>query len=103
MNYEEKRASKRFDVEQDGEKTYLEFTLDGEEYRFKPLDTSSGGMGMLLTEDYPEVLEKLNVGDRIEMKYHTPENDLFMTLEVRHITQFNEGRYKGYYQVGLSY
>jgi c-di-GMP-binding flagellar brake protein YcgR len=103
MNHEEKRAYKRSDVEQDVEDTYLEFTLEGARYRFKPLDTSSGGMGMLVTDDYPEVLEKLRVGDQIEMKYRTPESDLLMTLEVRHITQFNEGRYKGHYQVGLSY
>ncbi len=102
MDYEERRAWERACVDQDEDDTFLAFTLAGTSYRFRPLDTSSGGMGMLVTNDFEEILEKLKVGDKIEMTYCTPENDMRMIFEIRHITQIRKGRYKGHYQVGLS-
>ncbi len=102
MDYEERRAHKRSDVEPGSEDTFLEFAWGGATYRFKPLDTSSGGMGMLVTDDDSEVLEKISVGDKIEMKYCTPEEDLFMIFKVRHISRLKQGLFAGHYQVGLS-
>jgi len=102
MDKEEGRASERICFDQEGEESCLEFTLGRKTYRFKPLDTSSGGMGMLVTDDDTEVLEKFEVGNKIEMKYRTPEDDLLMIFVIRHITQINKGAFKGHYQVGLS-
>jgi len=102
MGYEERRADERSGVDPNAEDFFLEVALDGTRYRFRPLDTSSGGMGMLVTDGYSEVLENLKVGDQLEMKYCTPEDDLLMIFKVRHITQIVKGLFEGHYQVGLT-
>ena len=40
--------------------------------------------------------------DEIEMTYRTPEDNLLMIFEIRHITQLEKGAFKGHHQVGLS-
>ena len=103
MDYEERRSYKRSYVELDDNETFLELKLDGTRYQFKPLNTSTGGMGMLVMDEDAKVLKVLDVGNRIQMKYCNPETDLLMTFEIRHITKIENGPFKGHYQVGLGF
>jgi c-di-GMP-binding flagellar brake protein YcgR len=99
---EERRKYKRSYIEPYDTSTLLEVTLGDKEYRFKLLDTSPGGMGMLVLEEEADVLKKLNVGDQIKMKYGTPQVSAFMNFQITHITLIMEGVHKGNYLVGLS-
>ncbi|MBW2608730.1 MAG: hypothetical protein JRC68_00080 [Deltaproteobacteria bacterium] len=82
--------------------TYLAFELNDKIYRFNLLDTSPGGMGMLVKKEESEVLNRLNIGDKIRVEYKTPEAGVLMDFEIMHITQFRRGRFNGHHQVGLS-
>ena len=99
---EERRGKKRSYIEPYDTETFLEFRLEGKKYRFKLLDTSPGGVGMLITKEDEEVVKKLKIGDRRKMKYATPEGSLYMDFELMHITPINRGRYEGHLQVGLA-
>ena len=82
--------------------TYLEFNLRGNDYRFNLLDTSPEGMGMLVKKDNAQILEDLDIGDRIRMEYKTPEASIPMDFEIKHVTLIERGKLKGHHQVGLS-
>ena len=99
---EDRRKPKRSYIEPYDTGSFLEFSLDGEEYRFNLLDTSPRGMGMLVTKTGTDVLEKISIHDRIEMKYRSLEASVFMSFEVKHITPIERGPLRGHYQVGLS-
>ena len=97
----ERRSKKRNFVEPYDTGTFLEFTLEGIKYRFNLLDTSPGGVSMLVTDGDTGILEKIKIGDKIEMKYSTSEASLVMDFELKHITPIKRGTFKGHYQVGL--
>lgn len=101
MDHEERRAHKRY---YDGERndTFLELVFENTKFRFYLLSSSVGGMGMLVMNDCSEVLKSLKIGGKIDMKYCTPEKDMFMSFIIRHVTQMKNGPYEGHYQVGLS-
>lgn len=104
MDYKgkEARTRPRTFIEPYDTGTYLVFSLGNKSYRFTLLDTSPGGMGMLVKNRDEEVLNKLRIGRRIRMEYKTPEASLFMNFEIKHITQIHGGRFNGHYQIGLS-
>ena len=97
----ERRTKERDFIEPYDTGTFLEFTLEGKKYRFNLLDTSPGGMSMLVMNGDEGVLEKMKIGDKIKMKYSTSEASLSMDFELRHITPIKRGTFKGHYQVGL--
>ncbi len=97
----ERRTKERDFIEPYDTGTFLEFILEGEKYRFNLLDTSPGGMSMLVMNGDEGVLEKMKIGDKIKMKYSTSEASLSMDFELRHITPIKRGTFKGHYQVGL--
>jgi hypothetical protein len=72
-------------------------------YQFKIWNVSSTGLCILVNED-SDVLNYLQVGDIIDMKYYLSEKpgitEDFKT-EVQHITKHAEGRFKGHCSVGL--
>ena len=72
-------------------------------YQFKVRDVSPSGIGILLNEG-SAVLDHLEVGNVLEMKYN-PSNssDLpeYLKTEIRHITKIDEGKYRGHYLVGM--
>ncbi len=98
----EKRDQKRAFIEPYDTGTFLEFMLDGKEYRFNLLDTSPGGIGMLVPNVEAEFLKELKPGDQIEMECGTPYASALISFEIRHITTIKMGTFKGHYQVGLS-
>ena len=72
-------------------------------HQFKVRDVSPSGIGILLNES-SAVLDHLEVGNVLEMKYN-PSNssDLpeYLKTEIRHITKIDEGQFKGHYIVGM--
>jgi hypothetical protein len=83
--------------------TYLEFDIDQMQYRFPLLDTSPLGMGMLVKEEESRALDQFTPGELLRAEYKTPEASMPMDFEVRHVTQIERGKFKGHYQVGLSF
>lgn len=98
----EKRAQKRAFVEPYDTGTFLEFIWGGEGYRFNLLDTSPGGIAMLVPNMEVKFLKELKPRDQIEMKYGTREASALINFEIKHITIIKRGKFKGHYQVGLS-
>jgi len=50
-------------------------------------------------------LEKIKVGDVVEMRYYTAEASKpaeYFETEIKHITKDDKGRFKGHYLVGIS-
>jgi len=72
-------------------------------YQFRVRDVSPTGIGILVNES-SAVLEHLEVGNVLEMKYN-PRNssDLpeYLKTEISHITKIEQGQYKGHYLVGM--
>ena len=59
----------------------------------------------ILVKDDSEILNHLNVGDTIEMTYYlTDAQGASETLKtkIRHITENEDGRFRGHFLVGLS-
>lgn len=103
MNHEgsEKRTQKRTDFEPYDTGTFLEFQQGGNHYRFSLLDRSLGGMGMIVKNSESEVLEKIQQGVLLKMKYVTLEKEIPLNFEVKHVTPIKKGRWEGHYHVGL--
>lgn len=100
---DEKRSEQRKRVD----KYYsVEFMVKdlGRVYQFKIWDLSSKGMCILVKDD-SKVLEHLNVGEVVKMKYYQEEQlqpvEHFET-KVKHITKEESGRFKGHHMIGLS-
>ena len=84
----------------------VEFSLSGVEflYQFKIWNLSQKGICVVVKEG-SEILNHLKVGDVLDMKYYSTESSgatKQLKTEIRHITQDEEGRFKGHYLVGLS-
>ena len=72
-------------------------------HQFKVRDISPTGIGILVNES-SAILDHLEVGNVLEMKYN-PRNssDLpeYLKTEISHITKMEQGQYKGHYLVGM--
>jgi len=58
-----------------------------------------------LVKEGSEILEKIKVGDVVEMRYYTAEASKpaeYFETEIKHITKDDKGRFKGHYLVGIS-
>ena len=101
--YKEKRSEPRSIID----RYYsVEFEISGCAfvYQFKIWDLSSKGICVLVKED-SNLLNYINVGDVLNLKYYTTDSSKpieYMKTEIRHITKDEEGRFKGIYLVGLS-
>ncbi len=74
------------------------------EYQFKIRNISKKGMCILVRED-SHVMEHLQVGDILDMKFYPlDESDPIVKskTEIRHIQKDDQGRFKGHFLVGLS-
>ena len=98
----EKRSEPRTDLE-----IYhsVEFNIPDLEslYQFKIWNMSSKGMCLLVRED-SDVIKHLKVGDVLNMKCYTTDFSLQpvnLKIQIKHITQDEQGRFKGHYLVGL--
>ena len=72
-------------------------------HQFKVRDVSPSGVGILVNES-SAVLDHLEVGDVLEMKYNPKSSsDLpeYLRTEIRHITKLEKGQYRGHYLVGM--
>ena len=84
----------------------MEFSLGSVNclYQFKIWDVSPSGMSILVKED-SEVLNHIEIGDILDMKYYpkkTSEDPVRLRTEIRHITRDVPERIKGHILIGLS-
>lgn len=99
----EKRSESRTTVD----KYYsLEFSKEGmgSVYQFKIWNLSAKGMCVLVKED-SELLEYLEVGEVMDMKYYSSDASKpteYLKTEIKHITKDDEGQFKGHFLIGLS-
>ncbi len=98
---EDRRGPTRSYIEPYDTGTSIGFTLEHKTYRFRLLDTSPGGIGMLVNKGEKEVLKKITTGDRMRMSYGDPDTNILMNFEIRHVTGIKMGAFEGHYQVGL--
>ena len=83
----------------------VEFSVSSREpvYLFNIRNVSALGAGILVEEN-SAVLKHLNVGDILDMKYNQAKSrDLpeCVRTEIKHITKFDHGPYRGYHLVRL--
>ncbi len=82
----------------------IEIKLVGEPiYQFKVKDISTKGAGLLITEN-SAFLKLIKVGKIIDANFISPHGSNpsgFYKTEIKHITEVNEGRYKGHRLVGI--
>ena len=101
-NVEEKRAEPRTELEK-YHSVEFKVTELGYLYQFKIWNMSSKGMCLLVRED-SAILNDLEVGKVLNMKYHTTDFSVppeELKTEIKHITKEDQGRYKGHHLVGL--
>ena len=83
----------------------VEFSVSSElpVHQFRVRDVSPSGIGILVNEG-SAVLEHLEVGNVLEMKYNpanASDSAKYLKTEIRHITKMGKGRYKGHYLIGM--
>ena len=100
--FAEKRVQKRYEIDPFDMKYCLEFTLGGKRYECSALDRSPNGVAMLVLDKDTEIIDKLKVGEQIEMNYTTPEGKQSVWLQVKHISSVEIGILGRHYQIGLS-
>ncbi|MFC1859212.1 hypothetical protein ACFL9U_14475 [Thermodesulfobacteriota bacterium] len=72
-------------------------------HQFELMDVSAKGLCFVATED-SAVLNDLEVGDMLKMKYYPPVSAggaEYLITEIRHITKADQEEFKGQYFVGL--
>jgi len=78
--------------------------VPGPIYQFKIWNISAQGLCILVKED-STVLDQINVGDVLNMKYYLnrPAGSIkTLNTKIIHITKYDTGRFKGHCLVGLS-
>ena len=101
-NQPEKRAEPRTELEKYHS---VEFKVSdfGSVYQFKIWNMSSKGMCLVVRED-SHILKHLEVGNVLDMKYHTTDFSLpaeELKTQIKHITKQDQGRFGGHFLVGL--
>jgi len=84
----------------------VEFSVTGSAfvYQFKIWDISPKGIRVLVKED-SGLLNRLKVGDILNLKYYTTDSSRpieYLETEIRDIARDEKGRFRGLYLVGLS-
>src|SRR4030042_261330 len=71
-------------------------------YELNALDYSKHGLGLIITQKDLDLLELLHKGDRIEdIAFFASWTMIKVSGIVRHITKFEDGKYKGCYILGI--
>jgi hypothetical protein len=83
----------------------VEFSIEGIDfaYQFKIWNLASSSMCVLVRED-SSILQKLRVGDVMNMKFYTSGYAApieCLNTAIRYITKDEQGPFKGHYLVGL--
>ena len=101
------KAERRSESRKVPEKYYsVEFSIKGLDYiyQFKLRDISEKGV-CIVVKNNSAVLNFIKINDVISMKYYVSESPTQMeTLKtkIKHITKYDEGRFKGHCLLGLS-
>ncbi|MFC1866934.1 hypothetical protein ACFL0H_02195 [Thermodesulfobacteriota bacterium] len=71
-------------------------------YELNVIDCSIRGLGLIITKDDFDLIEKLKIGDKIEdILFFATWTMLKVNATVKHITKIGKGKYKGNYQLGI--
>lgn len=106
IEIKEKRSEERFTYETP-EFVSAEFKLrNGAEeeklYNLNVLDCSSHGLGLIVTEDNFDLLQKLRKGDRLkDITFYATWAMIQVNGTVRHKTKIEKGKYRGCYLIGI--
>jgi len=101
------RTERRSEPRKTPEKYYsVEFSLKGLDYiyQFKLRDISEKGMCIVVKKS-SAILNFIKIQDKINMKYYSLEstaNTQTLETEIKHITKYDEGRFKEHYLLGLA-
>lgn len=102
-----KKTERRSEPRKTPEKYYsVEFALKGLDYiyQFKLRDISEKGMCIVVKKS-SAILNSIKINDKINMKYYSLEstaNTKILETEIKHITKYDEGRFKGHFLLGLA-
>ena len=77
-------------------------TKRGKIYNLNVLDCSRHGLGLIVTKEDFDLLEKLRNGDKIKnISFYATWTLIKVAGHVRHKTKIEEGKYKGCYLLGI--
>ena len=101
----EKSSERRIEERKSAELASVEISVStfALAYQFKIRETSKSGMSILIRED-SEILEHLDEGMMLEMKYYPDdrtEHPQLLQTKIIHITKSTSENLKGHYIVGL--
>jgi len=100
-------AERRSESRKVPEKYYsVEFSIKGLNYiyQFKLRDISEKGV-CIVVKNNSAVLNFIKINDIIDMKYYaseSPTQTKILKTKIKHITKYDDGRFKGHYLLGLS-
>jgi hypothetical protein len=106
LNVKEKRREERFAYDIP-ELVSVEFTIGkgpnkGKKYELKVVDSSTHGLGLLVTEEDFDLLESLELGDELkDMTFFAAWAMIKVDGTVRHKTKIETGKNKGLYILGI--
>ena len=106
IEYEEQRSAKRIDYEipdfVSAEFSFGKKEKDGKLYELNVMNCSNYGLGLILTKNDFDLLEKLKVGDHInDMSFFASWSMVKVSGIVKHITKIDKGPYENHQLVGL--
>jgi hypothetical protein len=64
-------------------------------------DVSEKGVGLLVGEELFDSVERIGIGDTVELELYAPWTVVRAEGTVRHISKMPEGEYKGYHLLGI--
>jgi len=101
------KAERRSELRKVPEKYYsVEFSIKGLDYiyQFKLRDISEKGV-CIVVKNNSAVLNFIKINDIINMKYYaseSPTQTKTLKTKIKHITKYDEGRFKGHCLLGLA-
>ena len=101
------KTERRSESRKEPEKYYsVEFSIKGLDYiyQFKLRDISEKGMCIVVKEN-SAVLNYIKVNDKINMRYYSLDSmneSRTLNTEIKHITKYDSGRFKGHFLLGLA-
>jgi hypothetical protein len=77
-------------------------TKDEKRYEMDVIDSSAHGLGLLIKGKNLDLLKRIKAGDTIkDIHFYAPNAMLKIDGAVRHITEIEEGKFKGCYNIGI--
>jgi hypothetical protein len=72
-----------------------------ESYELRVFDVSEKGVGLLVGQELSGLLERIEIGDRLELELYAPWTMVKVDGTVRHMSRMREGEYSSYHLLGI--